>query len=114
MTATYTAGIQTATATASATTNLFQPAVDVTKSCSPDPVPVGQAELCTIVVTNTSSADSPELVNGTISDTLTGNLLDPANTGRRRQHLHGHAGSRCVVHDHHDPDGAGQPTPTRS
>ena len=34
---------------------------------------------CTIVVTNTSSADSPGLVNGTIVDTLTGDLLDAAN-----------------------------------
>ena len=34
---------------------------------------------CTIVVTNTSSADSPGLINGTIVDTLTGDLLDPAN-----------------------------------
>ena len=31
-------------------------------------------------MTNTGSADSPNLENGTISDTLTGNLLDPANT----------------------------------
>ena len=31
-------------------------------------------------MTNTSSADSPNLQNGSIVDTLTGNLLDPANT----------------------------------
>jgi uncharacterized repeat protein (TIGR01451 family) len=80
VTATYTAGIQTATATASATTDLFQPDVDVTKNCSPDPIQVGQAETCTILVTNTSSPDSPNLENGTITDTLTGNLLDPSNT----------------------------------
>ena len=79
VTATYTAGVQTATATANASTNLFQPAVGVTKSCAPDPVTVGAVVTCTIVVTNTSSADSPGLVNGTISDTLTGNLLDPVN-----------------------------------
>jgi hypothetical protein len=35
---------------------------------------------CTIVVTNTGSADSPALENGTIVDTLTGNLLDALNT----------------------------------
>ena len=80
VTATYTAGVQTATAMASADTDLFQPDVDVTKNCSPDPIQVGQAETCTIVVTNTSSPDSPNLENGTIMDTLTGNLLDPANT----------------------------------
>ncbi len=78
--ATYSAGIQTATAQASDSTNLFQPAVGVTKNCAPDPIQVGQTETCTIVVTNTSSSDSPNLVNGTITDTLTGNLLDPANT----------------------------------
>jgi hypothetical protein len=80
VTATYTAGIQTATAEASATTNLFQPSVGVTKNCSPDPTLVGQATVCTIVVSNTSSADSPSLVNGTVTDTLTGNLLASANT----------------------------------
>jgi uncharacterized repeat protein (TIGR01451 family) len=66
--------------TASSSTNLFQPGVSVTKNCTPDPVVVGGVESCTIVVTNTSSADSPNLINGTIVDTLTGNLLDPANT----------------------------------
>ena len=35
---------------------------------------------CTIVVTNTGSADSPALENGTIVDTLTGDLLDATNT----------------------------------
>jgi hypothetical protein len=80
VTATYTAGIQTATAEASDSTNLFQPSVAVTKSCSPDPIDVGQASSCTIVVTNTSSADSPNLVNGTITDSLTGNLLASGNT----------------------------------
>ena len=49
--------------------------MDVTKNCTPDPIQVGQAEVCTIVVTNTSSADTPALINGTITDTLTGNLL---------------------------------------
>ena len=52
----------------------------MTKSCAPDPIQVGQAELCTIVVTNTSSADTPALVNGTIMDTLSGDLLDATNT----------------------------------
>lgn len=78
-TATY-SGIQVqATATASASTNLFQPGVDVTKSCQPDPVTVGQSLVCTIHVTNTSSADAPALTNGTIVDSLYGDLL-AANT----------------------------------
>ena len=79
VTATYT-GLNTSdTATASATTELFQPGVSVTKSCTPDPVVVGGVVTCTIVVTNDSSDDSPGLINGTIVDTLTGDLLDPAN-----------------------------------
>ena len=40
---------------------------------------MGEVETCTIVVTNTGSADSPGLVNGTIEDTLTGDLLDATN-----------------------------------
>jgi hypothetical protein len=84
VTATYTSGsgvfATTDTATATASTNLFQPSVGVTKNCTPDPVVVGGVETCTIVVTNTSSADAPGLINGTIVDTLTGNLLDAANT----------------------------------
>ena len=80
VTATYTAGLQSASASASATTNLFQPGVAVTKTCGPDPIQVGQAEVCTIHVTNTSSSDAPNLTQGTITDTLNGNLLDPGNT----------------------------------
>ena len=80
VTATYSGDVSSDTATASATTELFQPGVSVTKSCSPDPVVVGGVVSCTIVVTNTSSADSPGLINGTIVDTLTGDLLDGTNT----------------------------------
>ena len=41
---------------------------------------MGEVVTCTIVVTDTSSDDAPALVNGTIVDSLTGNLLDAANT----------------------------------
>jgi hypothetical protein len=37
---------------------------------------------CTIVVTNTSSADAPALINGTIVDSLTGDLLAAVNPAR--------------------------------
>src|SRR5215217_2888062 len=80
VTAKYSTGASSDTATASASTNLFQPGVDVTKNCAPDPVEVGAALVCTIVVTNTSSSDSPNLVSGTITDSLTGNLLSSTNT----------------------------------
>ena len=79
VTAEYSGLGSSATATASATTELFQPAVSVTKDCTPDPVDIGGIVTCTIVVTDGSSADSPDLVNGTIVDTLTGDLLDATN-----------------------------------
>ncbi len=56
VTATYSGLGSSDTATASATTELFQPGVSVTKDCSPDPVVVGGVVTCTIVVTNDSSA----------------------------------------------------------
>ena len=57
--ATYTGGPGPMTATASARRHrLFQPGVDVTKSCAPQ-VQVGEDEVCTIHITNTSSTDSP-------------------------------------------------------
>jgi uncharacterized repeat protein (TIGR01451 family) len=83
VTAVYTAGsglfATSDTATATDSTNLFQPSVDVTKSCAPDPVDIGGIVTCTIVVTNTSSADSPSLINGTIVDDQSGNLLAVGN-----------------------------------
>ena len=80
VTAVYSGIGEAATAKATADTDLFQPGVDVTKDCGPAQVQVGDNEICTIHVTNTSSADSPNLAQGTIKDTLTGDLLDPANT----------------------------------
>ena len=58
-------------------------------------------------MTNTSSADSPNLQNGTIMDTLTGNLLDPANTAVVNSDCAAVAAHGRFVHDHHDPSGAG-------
>ena len=80
VTAVYSGAGASDTASASATTNLFQPGVDVSKSCSPKPNEVGGTSTCVITVANTSSNDSPDLVNGTIVDSLTGNLLDGGNT----------------------------------
>ncbi len=58
--------------------NLFQPSVDVTKT-GDTLSKVGDPASYTITVNNTGSGDSPNLVNGTISDTLLGNLLDGSN-----------------------------------
>jgi hypothetical protein len=63
------------TATATDSTNLFQPSITISKSCAPDPVQVGQTLLCNIVITNTSSTDTPTLQAATIADTRSGNLL---------------------------------------
>ena len=108
VTATYSGAGASATASASASTNLFQPAVDVTKNCAPDPNQVGGVSTCTIVVTNGSSADSPNLENGTIVDSLSG---QPARPGEhrccqldvRRGAAHGR-----FVHDHDGPDHPGE------
>jgi uncharacterized repeat protein (TIGR01451 family) len=70
--------------------NLFQPDVDVEKVCDDFAKFPGTAEdaanlndsddiRCMISITNLSSADSPDLVNGTIQDTLCGNLLGTLN-----------------------------------
>ncbi|HEX5015242.1 MAG TPA: hypothetical protein VFV72_13910 [Candidatus Limnocylindrales bacterium] len=58
--------------------NLFQPSVTVDKT-GDTLSKVGDPVNYTITVTNTSSNDTPNLVNGTITDTLLGDLLDPAN-----------------------------------
>ena len=58
--------------------NLFQPSVDV-EMASDATSAVGETSTTTVTVTNTSSADSPDLANGLITDTLLGDLLDPAN-----------------------------------
>jgi len=58
--------------------NLFQPSVDVIKTGDILST-AGNTVTYTITIINTGSADSPNLVNGTINDTLLGNLLDPFN-----------------------------------
>src|SRR5262245_46287257 len=59
------------------TVNLFQPAIDVEKTANPTSVVVGDLITYTITVTNTSSADTPELINVRLTDSLLGNLLGP-------------------------------------
>jgi len=70
----YSSGEDEQTAEASHEVNLFQPAVLVDKS-GDTLSKVGDPVDYTIVVTNDSSDDSPDLVNGTIVDTLLGDLL---------------------------------------
>ena len=116
MTATYVAGRDPATATAeaSATTELFQPAVTVTKDCTPDPADVGVVVTCTIVVTNDELDDTPDLTNGTIVDTLTGNLLDPGNPAVDSSDCAADLPTGETLHDRHRPGRSQRTTTTHS
>jgi uncharacterized repeat protein (TIGR01451 family) len=80
VTAIYSSGATQDSASASASTNLFQPSIAITKNCAPDNVAVGDVVLCTIVISNTSSADTPTLQASSITDTRSGNLLVGGNT----------------------------------
>ena len=86
------------------------------QDCTPDPVLVGEVVTCTIVVTDTSSDDAPALVNGTIVDSLTGNLLAAGEHRGRLQRLHrGPGGPVPDLHDRHRAHGAGhRPRPARA
>ena len=75
VTAVYSNGTTSDTETASASTNLFQPSVAVTKHCAPSPATIGANVLCTIVISNTSSGDTPTLHADTASDTRSGDLF---------------------------------------
>jgi hypothetical protein len=54
--------------------NLFQPSVDVGKTCSPGTVQVGQTVTFTCTIHNTSSSDSPHLILTSANDSLVGNV----------------------------------------
>jgi hypothetical protein len=70
---------QQATGSATHSTNLFQPSITIDKT-GDTLGRVGSPVDYTIVVTNTSSADTPTLTNVTVTDTVLGNLLDATNT----------------------------------
>jgi len=65
------------TASASHTTNLFQPSVAVDKS-GPALAKVGDSVTYSFTITNTSSADSPALNLASVSDTIIGSLMAEA------------------------------------
>jgi uncharacterized repeat protein (TIGR01451 family) len=58
--------------------DLFQPAIEVTKD-GPDYTKVGDANVYTVTIENTGSADSPDLVIESITDSLQGDLTDAGN-----------------------------------
>jgi uncharacterized repeat protein (TIGR01451 family) len=83
VTAIYSSGATSDTATASATTNLFQPSVTLVKTGNVSTGVVGDVVNYTITATNTSSADAPNCV-GAVVDSLLGinqavNLASGAN-----------------------------------
>jgi uncharacterized repeat protein (TIGR01451 family) len=59
--------------------NLFQPSIKLTKSSDVSLTKVGHDIVYTVVIENTSSSDTPDLVIESISDTLQGDLTDAAN-----------------------------------
>ena len=71
VTAIYSSGATQDTATASASTNLFQPSITLDKTGNVTTAQVGDTVNYTITVNNTSSADSPNCV-GAVVDTLLG------------------------------------------
>jgi uncharacterized repeat protein (TIGR01451 family) len=60
-------------------TNLFQPSVDVAKTCQPPSVQVGQTITYTCTITNTSSSDSPNLILDSVTDSVAGDITSQAN-----------------------------------
>ena len=79
-----------ATVTDTHSVDLFQPSLTVEKTASPAEVEVGDDVNYEITITNTSSADSPDLVFDLIDDTLAGDLSAecPASLA---------AGDDCVI-----------------
>jgi uncharacterized repeat protein (TIGR01451 family) len=64
---------------AESSTNLFQPSVDVAKTCQPPSVQVGQTITYTCTITNTSSGDSPNLLLDSVTDSVAGDITSQAN-----------------------------------
>jgi hypothetical protein len=65
---------------ASHTTELFQPAVEVLKS-GPDSAARGETVTYSFTINNLSSSDSPALILDTVTDTVIGDLTPDASTG---------------------------------
>jgi uncharacterized repeat protein (TIGR01451 family) len=67
------------TSTDDHTVNLFQPSITLDKSADKTTAYVGDVVHYTVTITNTSSSDTPTLINDSITDTLVGDLTDSAN-----------------------------------
>ncbi|MGE5893877.1 MAG: hypothetical protein ACM34I_07465, partial [bacterium] len=64
-------------ASASHSTNLFQPAVEVIKT-GPDTASIGETITYSFTINNLSSADSPDLILNSVTDTVLGDLTATA------------------------------------
>ncbi|UCG34036.1 MAG: hypothetical protein JSU68_05245, partial [Phycisphaerales bacterium] len=77
--------------------DLFQPSIVVDKTGTPDLTKVGHDVTYTVVITNQSSADSPDLVIDAISDTLQGDLTDSNNYDSSDCHATLATGESCTI-----------------
>jgi uncharacterized repeat protein (TIGR01451 family) len=86
-----------ATDSGSATVNLFQPDIEVTKDGDVTEALVGDTVTYTVTIENTSSADSPDLVFDLIDDSLQGDLTDAANVDSSDCGASLAAGDTCTI-----------------
>ena len=86
-----------ATDSASASVNLFQPGIEVTKDGDVTEATVGDAVTYTVTIENTGSADSPDLVFDLIDDSLQGDLTNPANVDSSDCGASIAAGDTCTI-----------------
>jgi hypothetical protein len=80
--------------------NLFQPSIEISKECT-DLSKIGDRVDCTVDVDNTSSADTPALVIESISDTVQGDLTDPAKVDSSNCGATLASGASCTITYHY-------------
>jgi len=86
-----------ATGSASASVNLFQPSIEVTKDGDVIEAIVGDTVTYTVTIENTGSADSPDLIFDLIDDSLQGDLTDAANVDSSDCGASLAAGDTCTI-----------------
>jgi uncharacterized repeat protein (TIGR01451 family) len=97
------------TASDSHSVNLFQPGIAITKECT-DLSKIGDPVNCTVVVTNTSSNDTPALVIESISDTVQGDLTAAGNVDTSDCGATLASGASCTItYSYTVPQGASDP-----
>jgi len=89
------------TSTDDHTVNLFQPSITLDKTGDKTSAHVGDTVNYTVVITNTSSGDSPNLIRDSITDTLVGDLTNPANFDSSTCGASLASSASCTIHYHH-------------